>query len=166
MLRALLVSVCLLLSACVSHTAVPSQMPALTASLPLSLQVQRLSPEPAQSWWWVLQDEDGVLRASLFDPLGVPLARQQLRDGQWHNDGLLPPNRQARELFSALLFALTDSAQLARLYPAGNWQRHADGSRQLAPNWLVHYQDAQTFSLRAGSELHYQISPLDDDKAQ
>lgn len=165
MRQALLLSVALLLSACVSHSPVPSHVPALTAALPLSLHVQRLSPAPAQSWWWVLQDEDGVLRASLFDPLGVPLARQQLRQGQWHNDGLLPPNREARELFSALLFALSDSRQLAQFYPAGSWQVHADGSRHLAPNWQVQYHPGHTFSLRAGPGLDYHISPLDDDKA-
>ncbi|MCU1718385.1 hypothetical protein [Pseudomonas sp. 5P_3.1_Bac2] len=166
MLRVLLLSLGLLLSACVSQTPLPQQMPSWPAPLPLSLHVQRISSEATQSWWLVLQDEGGVLRASLFDPLGVPLARQQLLAGQWHNDGLLPPNAEARQLFSALLFALSEPAQLAQLYPAGNWQVLADGSRRLAPNWQVQYRSALLFSLQAGSGLHYQISPLDDDKAQ
>ena len=43
----------------------------------------------------------------MMDPLGIPQARQKLIDGQWQADGLLPPNPEARELFAALLFALT-----------------------------------------------------------
>lgn len=37
-----------------------------------------------------------------LDALGAPLARQVLVNGQWRNDGFLPPNREASRLFSAV----------------------------------------------------------------
>ncbi|WXL25297.1 DUF3261 domain-containing protein [Ectopseudomonas mendocina] len=165
MLRALLLSLSLLLSACASHTALPERQTALVAELPLTLQVQRQTTADQQDWLLVLQDENGSLRASLFDPIGVPLARQQLRDGSWHNDGLLPPNYEARELFSALLFALTPADQLNAAYPSDNWQVQATGSRQLAPQWRIDYRTPLDFTLYQPADLRYQISPLPDDKA-
>ena len=84
--------------------------------MPLQPYVQRRGSEPAD-WLLVIQREGASLRWSLLDPLGIPLARQQLRDGAWQADGLLRPN-PARELFAALLFALTERDQLAALYGA------------------------------------------------
>ena len=54
----------------------------------------------------------------MMDLLGIPQARQKLIDGKWQADGLLPPNPQARELFAALLFALTPKDELSGNYPA------------------------------------------------
>ncbi|WP_239374067.1 hypothetical protein [Snodgrassella gandavensis] len=36
------------------------------------------------------------------DSLGAPVSRQILQQGKWHNDGFLPPNPQARQLFTAV----------------------------------------------------------------
>jgi len=94
----------LLLAACATRPPVPPQLPELT--LPQTVHVKR---DDGQDWLLVIQDENGHLRFSLFDPLGVPLARQQLIGGKWRNDGLLPPNREARNVFSALLHALWQS---------------------------------------------------------
>jgi len=95
---------CLLLAACATQPPVPVQLPEL--ALPQTLHIQR---DDGQDWLLVIQHEDGALRFSLFDPLGVPLARQHLIDGRWRNDGLLPPNREARDVFSALLHTLWQS---------------------------------------------------------
>jgi len=94
----------LLLVACATQRPVPSQLPEL--ALPQTLHVER---DDGLDWLLVIQNEDGHLRFSLFDLLGVPLARQQLIGGKWRNDGLLPPNREARELFGTLLLALGQS---------------------------------------------------------
>jgi len=94
----------LLLVACATQPPVPTSLPELV--LPQTLHVQR---DDGQDWLLVIQDEHGHLRFSMFDPLGTPLARQLLFNRQWHNDGLLPPNREAQELFSALLHALWQS---------------------------------------------------------
>ena len=165
MQRALLFALLLLLAACAAHTPLPQQPPQLAAPLPLALQVQRQQGESQQVWWLVLQDEQGALRASLFDPLGVPLARQLLQNSQWRNDGLLPPNSEARELFAALLFALTPSAQLPSHYPAANWQLGTDGTRRLNPHWRISYRAPLDFTLERSPDLTYQVSALPDDKA-
>ena len=165
MLRALLLSLSLLLSACASHTPLPERQTALVAELPLTLQIQRQTTGEQQDWLLVLQEENGSLRASLFDPIGVPLARQQLRNGEWQNDGLLPPNKAARELFSALLFALTPADQLHAAYPAGNWQVQANGSRQLDPQWRIDYRAPLDFTLYQPADLRYQISAIPDETA-
>jgi hypothetical protein len=165
MRRLLLLSLCVLLAACAARTPLPEQLPHLVAPLPLALQVQREQAGTEQTWWLVLQDEQGALRASLFDPLGVPLARQLLSDREWHNDGLLPPNAEARELFAALLFALTPEAQLAQSYPAGSWQLDANGARRLNPQWRISYRAPLDFTLYSPPDLNYRISALPDDKA-
>lgn len=105
---------CGLLAACAARAPLPQVEPQL--ALPLQLHLQQVGGQ-SQDWLLVIQREGRALRWSLFDPLGVPLARQRLEDGEWQADGLLPPNPQARELFAALLFALTPAAELARAYP-------------------------------------------------
>lgn len=165
MTRLLLAGLCLLLSACAARTPLPAQLPTLTAPLPLALQVQREQAGTRQDAWLVLQAEQHGLRASLFDPLGVPLARQSLRDGHWHNDGLLPPNAEARELFSALLFALTPAAALPAHYPTEQWRALAAGQRWLNPGWRIGYLAPLEFTLYSAAGPTYRISPLPDDKA-
>jgi len=163
--RLLLVGLGLLLAACTARTPLPGPLPVLAAPLPLALQVQREQAGTFQDWWLVLQAEEGGLRAALFDPLGVPLARQLLRDDQWHSDGLLPPNAEARELFSALLFALTPATTLPRHYPAEQWRPLAAGQRWLNPGWRIGYRAPLEFTLYSATGPTYRISPLPDDKA-
>lgn len=165
MTRLLLAGFGLLLSACAARTPLPAQLPTLTAPLPLALQVQREQAGTLQNSWLVLQAEQNGLRAALFDPLGVPQARQLLRAGQWHNDGLLPPNAEARELFSALLFALTMQEALPAQYPAAQWRLLAGGQRWLNPGWRIGYRAPLEFTLYSAAGPSYRISPLPDDKA-
>ncbi|MBC9249089.1 hypothetical protein A9179_02245 [Pseudomonas alcaligenes] len=165
MLRAWLLGLCLLLGACAGHTPVPDTAPTLVAALPLSLQIQRQQAGEQRDWLLVLQAEGTALRWSLFDPLGVPLARQLLQDGEWRNDGLLPPNAEARELFAALLFALSNEAALQD-YPAGSWQRSADGQRRLNPGWLIRYRAPLDFTLNSASDLAYQVSVLPQEEGR
>lgn len=161
-LRVVLLSLILLLGACAGHTPVPASSPELTAALPISLQIERTQSAEQRDWLLVIQAEGPALRWSLFDPLGMPLARQLLQDGEWRNDGLLPPNAEARELFAALLFALTtDDALLA--YPAGSWQRGADGQRRLNPDWLIRYRSALDFTLAAPA-LSYRVRALNQEE--
>lgn len=160
MIRALVLFCVLLLSACTSHAPLPPQIPHI--KFPKQLHVQREQAGQRQDWLLVVQKEQHGLRWSLMDPLGIPLARQRLVDQQWHADGLLPPNPQARELFAALLFALTSPAQLPAAYP------QATGSaeqRQLAPRWQVRYRSPGIFSLQLPQGLTYQISPLNTENA-
>ena len=150
----------LLLGACACQAPVPATHPSL--ELPLQLHVQRRQADETLDWLLVIQQEDSALRWSLLDPLGLPLARQRLEQGQWHNDGLLPSNPEARELFAALLFALSPRAELPRLYAGLDWQAEA-GQRSLDQDqrrWRVSYRQPLVFDLRLGDDLHYGVAPL------
>lgn len=160
--RALLIT-CLLcgLAACASNTPLPAQQSVLIVSLPLTLQIHRQQPSGhSENWLLVMQREEEGLRWSLFDPLGIPLARQQLHNGAWQNDGLLPPNAEAREMFAALLFALTPGDALASNYPQDSWYVHADGQRELTPDWRIRYRTPLDFTVYGGAGLCYQVRPL------
>ncbi|WP_262880363.1 hypothetical protein [Pseudomonas paralcaligenes] len=161
-LRILLLALTLALGACAARTPVPENNPALVAELPLGLQIERTQASTEQAWLLMVQAEGQALRWSLFDPLGVPLARQLLENGQWRNDGLLPPNPEARELFAALLFALTAEDALGA-YPAGDWERDADGQRRLNPDWRIRYRSALDFTL-ATRDLAYQVRALNQEE--
>lgn len=113
----------LLLSACTSRAPLPEQTPDL--ALPMQLHIQRLQADQRLDWVLVIQREGPGIRWSMMDLLGIPQARQKLVDGAWHADGLLPPNAEARELFAALLFALTPGINCkATIRPPGNTVRN------------------------------------------
>ena len=160
MIRALLLGLCLSLGACAARTPLPSDIPALQAALPLSLHIQREQAGLRQDWLLIIQAENAGLRWTLFDPLGVPLARQRLHAGAWHGDGLLPANAEARPLFAALLFALTPAEHLASGYPSGSWQRDADGQRRLNPNWRISYRSPLDFTLNSAPDTTYRANAL------
>ncbi|MCF1488411.1 hypothetical protein LZ838_13750 [Pseudomonas sp. AA27] len=146
---------CLLLGACAARPPLPETLPTLT--LPRQLHVQREQDGQRQDWLLVIQDEDHRLRWSLLDLLGIPQARQLLDGTRWQADGLLPPNPAARELFAAVLFALTPSGQLQRLYPQA---RQQDQRRWLGDRWQVNYRASEHFTLNLGQGLRYEVSPL------
>jgi len=148
-----------LLAACAARAPLPEVEPRL--ALPLSLHLQGESDGQRQDWLLVIQREGQALRWSLFDPLGVPLARQLLQDGDWRADGLLPPNPQARELFAALLFALTPQAQLEQAYPGrvrlDSRGRYLEGQ---ALRWQAEALADDGFMLRVGAQ-QYRVRPLE-----
>ncbi|SDZ13312.1 DUF3261 domain-containing protein [Pseudomonas sp. NFIX28] len=160
MIRALLVSCLLLLSACAGQPPLPEKTPSL--ALPLQLHIERQQAEQRQDWLLVIQAEGPGIRWSLIDPLGIPLARQQLIEGRWQADGLLPPNPEARELFAALLFALTPTGELRDNYPSA---RQQGAQRELDPRWRIRYHQALDFRLELPRGLHYHISPLTAENA-
>ncbi|HEX8589989.1 hypothetical protein [Pseudomonas sp.] len=168
MIRTLLIACILLLSACASQAPLPDAMPRL--KLPMQLHVQRQQAGQRQDWLLVIQQESSGLRWSLMDPLGIPLARQLLINGQWQADGLLPPNAEARELFAALLFALTPDTELRDAYPTA---RRQGLQRSLGVRWGVEYRTADVFTLglraeaktRPEDKLIFRISPLNNEAA-
>jgi hypothetical protein len=156
MMRLLLIGCLLLLSACASQPSLPERTPALV--LPMQLHVQRLADGQSQDWLLVIQREGSAIRWSMMDPLGIPLARQKLIDGTWQADGLLPPNPQARELFAALLFALSSADDLRALYPNA---QAMDLTRTLPGHWQIVYQSSEVFRVNmSGQPLSYRITPL------
>ncbi|KTC22915.1 hypothetical protein AO391_17955 [Pseudomonas marginalis ICMP 9505] len=156
MIRLFLMGCLLLLSACASQPPLPEKNP--TLALPMQLHVQRKEGGQSQDWLLVIQREGTALRWSMMDPLGIPLARQKLINGQWQADGLLPPNPQARELFAALLFALTSADELRALYPSA---QAMDLTRTLPGHWQIVYQSSEVFSVNiSGQPLSYRVTPL------
>jgi len=149
-------------------------MPARDAdfSVPRQLHVvQQAAGQPALDAMLVVQREGAALRWSLFDPMGVPQARQMLEHGQWRNDGFLRPNAQARELFAALMFAWTPQDNLDAAYGAGNWraQTGSDGAAERsllklgAVRWNVRWPQATTaevFSITTANGVTWRVSPL------
>mgnify|MGYP003600456038 FL=1 len=160
MIRRLLMGCLLLLSACASQPPLPEKTPSL--ALPMQLHVQRLAQGQSQDWLLVIQREGAGIRWSMMDPLGIPQARQKLLNGQWQADGLLPPNPQARELFAALLFALTSADDVRALYPSA---QAMDLTRTLPGHWQIVYQSSEVFSVNmTGQPLSYRITPLRADR--
>lgn len=151
----LAITLCLLLGACAARPPLPAQLPAL--QLPQQLHVEREQAGQRQDWLLVIQSEHGHLRWSLLDLLGIPQARQLLDGQQWQADGLLPPNPAARELFAAVLFALTPPDQLPQLYPQARQQNQR---RWLGERWQVTYRAADAFDLNLGEGLRYVVGPL------
>nr|WP_259697817.1 hypothetical protein [Pseudomonas frederiksbergensis] len=158
LLRFVLLGFILLLSACANRAPLPEHSP--TLALPLQLHIQRLVADDRQDWVLVIQQEGPALRWSMMDLLGIPQARQKLIDGDWHADGLLPPNPEARELFAALLFALTPEGELQSNYPAA-WQH--GGQRSLPEHWDVRYSRPLSFELNLPKGPKYQVTPLSGD---
>nr|WP_223259106.1 hypothetical protein [Pseudomonas moraviensis] len=145
----------LLLSACASQAPLPAANP--TLPLPLQLHIEREQAGQRQDWLLVIQREGAGTRWSMMDPLGIPQARQRLIDGHWQADGLLPPNPEARELFAALLFALTPSAELLRNYPDA---RQQTDQRSLPARWNVRYSQPLSFELNLPQGPYYRVSQL------
>jgi hypothetical protein len=108
----------------------------------------------------VIQQEGPALRWSMMDLLGIPQARQKLLGNDWQADGLLPPNPEARELFAALLFALTPENELSGNYPNA-WQHGSQ--RSLPERWDVRYSQPLSFELNLNKGPTYQITPLSGD---
>lgn len=165
MIRAVLLCCLLLLGACASQAPLPATPPSL--QLPLQLHIQRQQAEQRQDWLLVIQQESQGLRWSMMDPLGIPQARQLLINDQWQADGLLPPNPEARELFAALLFALTPDTELRASYPQAQRQ---GTQRRLDGRWSVAYHSADVFTLNIkghndDAALAYSVSPLNNETA-
>ena len=141
-------------------------------ALPRQLHVvQSAAGLPAVDTMLVVQREGAALRWSLFDPMGVPQARQMLEAGHWRNDGFLRPNAQARDLFAALMFAWTPQAELDAAYGAGAWraQRHDDGGAERSlrdgakVRWTVRWPQAarpEVFTITGADDVTWRIEPL------
>lgn len=133
------------LSACSTKLPLPTAAPLLEGvELPLQLHLRYQAAELQRDAIVVIQREASALRFSLFDALGVPLARQILKDDGWHADGLLPPNPQARQWFAGLLFGLTTDEHLLQQYPNA---RLAVQQRSLANGWQVLYSEPRHWQI-------------------
>ncbi len=125
----------IVLTACSTQLPLPMQEPVLQdVQLPLQLHLRYQEADISRDALMVIQREAATLRFSLFDAMGVPQARQILRDSSWHADGLLPPHPHARQWFAGVLFALTDAQYLQQQYPSASVSKQ---QRALANGWQV-----------------------------
>lgn len=161
----------LILGGCAS--APPTPVAAGDLALPRWVHITAHVPgQQDQDTMLAVQAEgDHATRWSLFDPLGMPQARQILQDGKWRNDGFMPPNGRASNMFSAILFAWTPASQLAAAYAGSNWrnQRNPDGgtSRVLEDDcttrWSVAWAPGatlDTFVISQPDGTAWHIAPL------
>ncbi|PJX27857.1 hypothetical protein CAP48_01305 [Advenella sp. S44] len=107
----------LLLTGCAATSILPRHYhePAQVQSYKLGLVT---APGQTEDSLLVVQpDAGGASRWIQTNPLGAPLARLLLRDGDWTNDGFAPPNPRARQLFEAIIAAQIGKKQWANAYP-------------------------------------------------
>ena len=165
----------LLLAACAGAPPLPQHE--VDLGLPRQAHViERTANQPDLDRMLVVQQEGQASRWSLFDPLGVPLARQLLQNGQWRGDGLLPPNAPARALFAELIFAWMPQDRLDAAYGPDAWRAQTlpDGRRvrlflgsggsDCAPRWTVAWPappaPQDTFTITQDDGTSWQVEPL------
>ena len=149
----------LVLTACSTTQPLPMQGQALQdVQLPLQLHLRYQEGDLSRDAIVVIQREAEALRFSLFDAMGVPLARQLLRDNDWRADGLLPPNPQARQWFAGLVFALTSTEHLAQHYPDVKFSAE---QRILANGWQVSHVRPKLWQIIFNPQQALQVEQME-----
>lgn len=149
----------LVLTACSTTQPLPVQGQVLQdVQLPLQLHLRYQEGELSRDAIVVIQREAEALRFSLFDAMGVPLARQLLRDNDWRADGLLPPNPQARQWFAGLVFALTSTEHLAQHYPDVKFSAE---QRILANGWQVSHSKPKQWQIIFNPQQALQVEQME-----
>ena len=156
MIRVLMLACVLLLSGCVSHAPLPAQIPHI--KFPVQLHVWREQANQRQDWQLAIKKERHGLRFSLMDLQGVLVAREKLSEETWKADRSLPANPEARELFAAVLFALTSLDEVRFDYPGVALRPYG---RSMNDRWTVDYasEGFMRITMESG-ELKYIVSPL------
>ena len=149
----------LVLTACSTTQPLPVQGQVLQdVQQPLQLHLRYQEGELSRDAIVVIQREAEALRFSLFDAMGVPLARQILRDNDWRADGLLPPNPQARQWFAGLVFALTSTEHLAQHYPDVKFSAE---QRILANGWQVSHVRPKLWQIIFNPQQALQVEQME-----
>lgn len=128
---AALILSCMMMLGCATHVPMPSQPAVLKVPQHTLHVIQQRADEPALHAVLAVRSEGDSTYWTLIDLLGVPLARQILQNGQWRNDGFLPPNGDARALFIGLIFAWTPQSELSAHYHIQDIKIE-DGTRTLS----------------------------------
>jgi len=157
------------LTGCANQLPMPMREPVIATPLMLHVAQQDAKGQKLDAIL-IVQREDQALRWSLLNPLGAPLARQILENGDWRGDGMAPPNPLARQLFAALLFAWMPRAALDAAYGPGTWQDEplpGGGYRRSLekdgkPWWTLQCSDAarQTCVIDQNGGWRWTVAPL------
>lgn len=156
-----LCAIWLLLSACSNHLPPLQQAPAQVlpqASATFALTWHTTQQPVDQQYLLVIQQLTNSSRWSLFDPIGIPVARQQLVGKKWQAEGLLPPNRQALVWLNAILFAVLDDAQATAVF--GELYLNSM-QRSLENYWRVSYLDHGAFIIEFSDASQLTVMPVD-----
>jgi hypothetical protein len=161
----------LLLAGCAG--APPTPVASAELGLPRWVHVTMKTPGQASQDTLLAVQAEGAdaTRWSLFDPLGMPRARQILKDGKWSNDGFMRPNGEASDMFSAILFAWTPDAALPSAYAGRDWQAtpRPDGGRtrvldeDCSVRWTVAWAPGarpDTFTITRADGTVWKVEPL------
>jgi hypothetical protein len=155
MYRALLLICTLLLGACADQALIPAQIPHV--KLPIQLQVHREQDGQHQDWLVSATKRHHGLHWSLTDRSGTPLAQQDQDNDGWKKGDEVALDYEARDLFSAVLFALTSDKELRFDYPDVQVQPHG---RSMYERWTVTYSAGGIIHIALPGGPNYIVSPL------
>lgn len=96
------------------------------------------------------------------DALGMPLAREVLRDGTWQKDGLLPANKAALPLFNALAALALDEQARRQVFPALQIQPSAEDAEVVT---FVLVRQKNTAQEKAYPQFSYDCSSGDQEQS-
>ena len=117
------------------------------------LAVQALADAQGTYWRWVQTDA-----------FGVPLARQRIDSRGWRNDGFVPPNRRASQLFAAMLVLLGGGE--AAVYPqlTATTQGQETVYRQYNGRelWRIRALNANEWQIHTAAGDHWQIKIIEE----
>lgn len=155
MIRALLLTCVLLLSACVNQNQLPAQIPHLR--LPIQLHVQRAQDGEREDWLVAVKKRNHGVRWTLTTTSGALLTEQDLTNDGWKDKAVSDADFDSRELFGAVLFALTSDEEVRFDYPGVHLQ--ANG-RSLEDRWQVNYASEGVIHISLPDGLSYLLSPI------
>ncbi len=155
MIRASLLVCVLLLSACASRAPLPAQIPHL--KLPIQLHAQRNQAGRHDDMVVEIKKRNRGVRWLLTSPSGALLAQQDLTNDGWKASHAPEPDAEARELFAAVLFALTSSDEVRFDYPG---VQLLPQGRSLEERWRVSYGSQGSFRISLADGLSYLVTPL------
>lgn len=155
MIRVLLLTCVLLLSACATQDQLPAQIPHL--KLPILVHAQREQDGRRDDWLVAVKKREHGVRWILTSTSGTLLAEQDLTNDGWKQKAVSDADFDARELFGAVLFALTSEQEVRFDYPGVQLQAHG---RSLEDRWQVSYTSEGFIRISLPDGLSYLISPI------
>lgn len=150
----LLASMLLLLGACADRETLPAQVPHL--KLPIVLHAQHQPDDGQQAPLLEIKKRDHGVRFTLTGASGTLLAKQDLTNDGWQDRAKSDADYDARDLFGAVLFALTSVQEVRFVYPGVALQPY---ERRLEGRWQVSYASEGFFRVTLSDGTSYLLSP-------
>ena len=114
--------------------------------------MQALADAQGTYWRWVQTDA-----------FGVPLARQRIDSRGWRNDGFVPPNRRASQLFAAMLALLGGETTLyPQLTAATQGQDTVYRQHNGRELWRIRALNEGEWQIHTATGDHWQIKIIEE----